>query len=197
MNVTPNAVKQLHEQTGAGYMDAKRALEKANGDLEKAIIELRQNGISIAKKKAVRVTKEGIVGVYLHSNERIGVMLEVNCESDSAAETKILKDFAHDLSMHIAAMNPTCITRTDLLPEKIAKEKKVFEMQARNENKPESAIAAIVEGKLRKYYKNNCLLDQPYYKDSNKSINDVLVECIAVLRENITVKRFIRYEVGE
>ncbi len=197
MNVTPNAVKQLHEQTGAGYMDVKRALEKANGDFEKAITVLREKGISIAKKKAARLTKEGIVGIYLHSNERVGVMLEVNCETEFAAETKVFKDLAHNLAMHIAAMNPICISHTDLSPETIAEEKRIFEKQARNENKPEAAVAAIVEGKLKKYYQNNCMLDQPYFKDSGKSVNDVIIECIAILKENITVKRFIRYEVGE
>jgi elongation factor Ts len=197
MSVTSNAVKQLHEQTGAGYMDAKRALEIANGDVEKAIIVLREKGISIAKKKTVRIAKEGILGVYLHSNERIGVMLELNCETDFAAATKIFKNLAHNLAMHIAAMNPTCISRADISPEMIAEEKKVYEIQARNENKPETAIDAIVEGKLKKYYQINCLLDQPYFKDSSKSVNDIIVEGVAVLKENITVKRFVRYEIGE
>ncbi len=196
MNITPNAVKQLHNQTGAGYMDAKRALEKANGDSEKAIIVLREKGILIAEKKAVRLATEGIVGFYLHSNERIGVMLELNCESEFAAKTKAFKDLAHNLAMHIAAMNPICIAHTDLLPKTIAEEKSIYEIQARDEKKPETAIAAIVEGRLQKYYQNNCLLDQPYFKDSNKSVQDVLVECIAVLKENITIKRFVRYEVG-
>lgn len=197
MPITPYAVKQLHEQTGAGYMDAKTALEKANGDFEKAIVVLREKGISIAKKKAVRLTKEGIVGFYLHSNGRIGVMLEVNCETEFAASTQVFKDLAHNLAMHIAAMNPVCIAGTDLLPETITQEKDIFEAQARNENRPETAIPAVVEGKLKKYYQNNCLLDQPYFKDSNRSVNDVLVEYIAILKENVTIKRFIRYEVGE
>lgn len=197
MNITPNAVKQLHGQTGAGYMDAKRALEEANGDVEKAIVVLREKGISIAKKKTVRIAKEGIVGVYHHSNERIGVMLELNCETDFAAKTELFKELAHNLAMHIAAMNPTCISHADILPETIAEEKSIYETQARNEDKPEAAIGAIVEGKLKKYYQMNCLLDQPYFKDSGKSVNDVIVECIAVLKENITVKRFVRYEIGE
>lgn len=197
MNITPNAVKQLREQTGAGYMDAKRALEKANGDAQKAIVVMREKGIAIANKKTVRIAKEGIVGVYYHSNGRIGVMIEVNCETDFAAVTKIFKDLAHNLAMHIAAMNPTCISQADILPETIAEEKNIYETQARNENKPEAAIASIVEGKLRKYYQTNCLLDQPFFKDSDKSVNDVIVESIAVLKENITVKRFVRYEIGE
>lgn len=133
MSVTSNAVKQLHEQTGAGYMDAKRALEIANGDVEKAIIVLREKGISIAKKKTVRIAKEGILGFYLHSNERIGVMLELNCETDFAAATKVFKDLAHNLAMHIAAMNPTCISRADISPEMIAEEKKY--MRYRQETK--------------------------------------------------------------
>lgn len=197
MNVTPSAVKQLHEQTGAGYMDAKRALEKANGDVEGAIVVLREKGISIAKKKAVRAAKEGVVGVYLHSNERIGVMLEVNCESDFAAETKVFKELVHNLAMHIAAMNPTYISRVDISPETIAEEKDILEKQARTTNKPEAAITSIVEGKLKKYFQTNCLLDQLCFKDSGKCVNEVIVECVAVLKENITVKRFIRYETGE
>lgn len=197
MNVTPNAVKQLHEQTGAGYMDAKRALEKSNGDAQKAIVVLREKGVAIANKKTVRIAKEGIVGVYHHSNERIGVMIEVNCETDFAAKTEIFKELAHNLAMHIAAMNPTCISHVDISPEMIAEEKSIYETQARNENKPETAICTIVEGKLKKYYQMNCLLDQPYFKDLGKSVNDVIVECIAVLKENITVKRFVRYEIGE
>jgi elongation factor Ts len=197
MRVSPNEVKQLHEQTGAGYMDAKRALEKANGNMEKAIVVLRKKGISIAEKKTVRMTKEGIIGVYHHSNERLGVLLELNCETDFAAETKIFKALAHNLSMHIAAMNPTFISHTDISPETIAEETCIYETQARNENKPEAAIPLIVEGKLKKFYQNNCLLDQPYFKDSGKSVNDVIVECIAALKENITVKRFVRYEAGE
>ncbi len=197
MKVTPNAVKQLREQTGAGYMDAKRALENTDGEFDKAIIKLREKGILIAKKKAVRPTKEGIIGFYLHFNERIGVMLELNCETDFAASTKVFKDLAYNLAMHIAAMNPICIAHTDLLPETIAEEKNIFVKQARNENKPEDSIATIAEGKLKKYYQNNCLLDQPYFKDSDKSVNDVLAEGIAILKENITIRRFIRYELGE
>ena len=197
MNITPYAVKQLHEQTGAGYMDAKSALVKANGDVEKAIVVLRKKGISIAKKKAVRLTKEGIVVCYLHSKSRVGVMLEVNCETEFAASTQVFKDLAHNLAMHIAAMNPVYISHTDILPATITEERSIFEAQARNENKPEAAISSIVEGRLKKYYQNNCLIDQPYIKDQDRSINDVLVECIAILKENITIKRFIRYEVGE
>ena len=174
MNVTPNAVKKLHEQTGAGYMDAKRALEKANGDAQKAIVVLREKGVSISKKKAVRPNKEGIVGVYHHSNERIGVMLELNCETDFAAATKIFKDLAHNLAMHIAAMNPVCISHNDISPETIAEEKNIYETQARNESKPEAAIASIVEGRLRKYYQTNCLLDQPYFKDSERASTTLL-----------------------
>lgn len=197
MNVAPYAVKQLHEQTGAGYMDAKRALEKANGDFEKAIVALREKGISIAKKKAVRVTKEGVIGFYLHSNERIGVMLEVNCETEFSASTQVFKGLAYNLAMHIAAMNPICISQADILPATIHEERTIFEAQARNEDMPEAAIASIVDGKLKKYYQTICLHDQPYFKDSAKSVNDVLVECIAILNENITVKRFVRYEMGE
>lgn len=123
MNITPNAVKQLHEQTGAGYMDAKKALEKANGNAQKAIVVLREKGVAIANKKTVRIAKEGIVGVHHHSNERIGVILELNCKTDFAAKTELFKEVANNLAMHIAAMNPVCISHTDISPETISKKK--------------------------------------------------------------------------
>lgn len=196
MNIMLNVIKQLHKQTSAGYIDAKTALEKANGDFEKAIIVLREKGIFIAEKKVFKPTKEGIVGFYIHHNKRIGVMIEVNCETEFAASTKVFKNLAYNLVMHIAAMNPLCISRTDILPVTVAEERSIFEAQARNEHKSEFTITCIVEDKLKKYYENICLLDQPYFKNSDKSVNDVLTEYIAILKENITIKRFIRYEVG-
>jgi elongation factor Ts len=197
MKVTPNTVKQLHDQTGAGYMDAKRALEQTNGNFEKAVIVLREKGISIAKKKSVRLTGEGTIGFYSHFNDRVGVMVELNCETDFAASTDIFKNLAHDLAVHIAAMNPLYISRADIPEETIEDEKDIYEAQIKNEENTEDTVNSAVEERLQKYYKNNCLLDQPYFKDPGKSVNDLLVECITALKENITVKRFTRYEVGE
>lgn len=197
MQITPAAVKRLHEQTGAGYMDAKRALEQAGGNAEKAVIVLREKGVLVAKKKASRAAKEGAVGVYLHSNGRIAVMLEVNCETEFAAETQLFKDLAHNLAMHIAAMQPLYISPSEVPQETIDAERSVYEAQADNENKTAAAKSAFVEGKLKKYYQTNCLLSQTYFKDSGRSVNDAIAACVAVLKENITVKRFVRYEIGE
>ncbi|HPR97426.1 MAG TPA: translation elongation factor Ts [Thermotogota bacterium] len=197
MTIEPITVKKLHDQTGAGYLDAKKALEEANGNFENAIVRLRERGISISKKKAFRKTGEGVIGTYQHFNGRVGVMLEVNCESDSAAATDVFKELAHNLAMHTAAMNPLCISRKDLLPELVNREREIAETQARKDGKVESIIPTIIENKLEKFYRDNCLLDQPYFKEPEKSINDILVNHIALLRENITVKRFVRFEMGE
>ncbi len=196
MKVTPNTVKQLHDQTGAGYMDAKRALEQTNGNFERAVIVLREKGISIAKKKSIRITGEGTIGFYSHFNDRVGVMVELNCETDFAASTDIFKNLAHDLAVHIAAMNPLYISRTDIPEETIEDEKDIYEAQIKNKENTGNNVNSTVEERLEKYYRDNCLLDQPYFKDPDKSVNDLLVECITALKENITVKRFTRYEVG-
>lgn len=197
MQITANEVKQLRQQTGAGYMDAKRALEQANGNTERAIGSLREKGLSVVRKKAGRTTKEGRIEIYRHTGERIGVMLELNCETDFAAATEAFQTLAHDLAMHIAAMSPSYIAMADVPPAVVARETAVYEAQARNEQKPEKIAAAIAQGKLRKFYQRECLLEQPYFRDGDRSVQDVLAACVAALRENITVKRFIRYELGE
>ena len=197
MHITANDVKQLHLQTGAGYMDAKRALERADGDTERAILALREKGVAIAQKKGGRAAREGRIEVYRHTGDRIGVLLELNCETDFAAVTERFQALAHNLAMHIAAMNPAYISIADVPPEVIARERAVYTAQARNEHKPEKIAAAIAEGRLQKFYQRECLLEQPYFKDGAVSVRDEVVACVAALKENITVKRFIRYELGE
>lgn len=197
MTIAAIKVKELHDKTGAGYLDAKKALEEAKGNFENAIVLLRERGVSISRKKAFRKTDEGVVGTYQHFNGRIGVMIEINCESDSAAATDVFKVLAHNLAIHIAAMNPICISRTELSSELIARERDIAEKQARNDGKSDSIIPTIVENRLEKFYCDNCLVDQPYFKEPEKIVKDVLVDHIALLRENITIKRFIRYELGE
>ena len=197
MHITANDVKQLRLQTGAGYMDAKRALERAGGDAERAVISLREKGLSIAQKKTGRIAREGRIETYRHTGDRIGVLLELNCETDFAAATERFIALAHNLAMHIAAMNPTYISIADVPPEVVAQERAVYAVQARSEQKPEHIAAAIAQGKLRKYYQRECLLEQPYFKDGGRSVRDEVAACVAALQENITVKRFIRYELGE
>lgn len=196
MCITANEVKQLHLETGAGYMDVKRALEQAGGDREKAILTLREKGISIARKKTSRIAREGRIEVYRHTGDRIGVLLELNCETDFAAATERFQALAHNLAMHIAAMNPAYISAGDIPPDTLARERAVYEAQARGEQKPEAIVKTIAEGKLQKYFQTVCLLDQPYIKDSGRSVRDEVVACVAALKENVTVKRFVRYELG-
>lgn len=197
MMITADEVKQLHLQTGAGYMDAKRALEQAGGDTQRAVTALREKGVAIAQKKTGRPASEGRIEIYRHVGDRIGVMLELNCETDFAAATERFKALAHNLAMHIAAMNPAYISAADIPPETLAREKAVYEAQARGEHKPETVTAAIARGKLQKFYETVCLMDQPYIRDGGRSVRDELVACVAALKENITVKRFVRYELGE
>ena len=197
MHFTVQDVKQLRLQTGAGYMDAKRALEQADGDTERAVISLREKGLAVAQKKSARIAREGRVETYRHTGDRIGVLLELNCETDFAAATERFQALAHNLAMHIAAMNPAYISIADVPPEVIARERAVYEAQARNEHKPEKIAAAIAEGRLQKFYQRECLLEQPYFKDGGIRVRDEVVACVAALKENITVKRFVRFELGE
>lgn len=197
MMVALSVIKQIHDQTGAGYLDVKRMLEKTNGDIGQAIEAFREKGFSIAQKKAHRITKAGVIAHYLHNNGRIGVMLEVNCETESAAATKVFQDFTHQLAMHIAAMNPACIAQTDLLPSLICEQKTRCEAMASSQNGQGTENIIAVEAMMQEYYRVHCLLDQPYFKDPSLCVQDVLIQCIAKLRENITITRFIRYEVGE
>ena len=197
MSVSADLVKKLREKTGAGMMDCKRALEKADGDMVKAIDHLRKQGMAQAAKKASRIAKEGIIYSYIHPGDKLGVLLELNCETDFVARTDDFKLLSKDIAMQIAATNPLVVTRSDLKPEVIEKEKEIYRTQAKNEGKPEKIIERIVQGKLEKYFQEVCLLEQPFVKDQDRSMKNRIDETIAKLGENIAVKRFVRFRLGD
>jgi len=188
-------VKELREKTNAGVMNCKIALKEANGDIEKAVDILRKKGVSLASKKSSRTAKEGMITSYIHMNNKIGVLLELNCETDFVARNDEFVKFAKELTMQIAAANPTYITKDEVTPEDLAREREIIKEQ--NKNKPEHALEKIMEGKLKSYYQDICLLDQPYIKDPKVSISDLLTGVIAKTGENIVITRFIRYQLGE
>jgi elongation factor Ts len=190
-------LKELRRKTGVGIMDCKKALEESKGDVEAAIDVLRKKGIAKAEKKIGRVTKEGVIGSYIHPGEKLGVLVEANCETDFVAKNEDFRKLVHELAMHIAACNPMCTDR-DLVPgELIEKEKEIYAEQARRTKKPEKIIPRIVEGKLEKFYAENCLLEQPFVKDPERTVSDILKEAIGKFGENITIRRFARYRLGE
>ena len=196
-NISAAMVKQLREKTGAGMMDCKNALSEVEGDIEKAIEFLRKKGLATAQKRAGRVLSEGIIQSYIHMNGKLGVLVEVNCETDFVAKNKDFQKFAKNIAMHIAASNPLGITPEDVSEEIIEKEKEIYRAQALDMGKPENVTDKIVEGKLNKFYQESCLLNQPYVRDTDISIADLLNELIARIGENITIKRFVRYQIGE
>jgi len=195
MAVTPEMVKQLREKTGAGVMDCKRALEEAQGDVEKAIEILRKKGLEVATKKRGREAREGLIASYIHPGGRIGVLVEINCETDFVARTELFKEFVKDITMQIAASDPRYISREDVPEEVLEQEKSIIAAQF--EGKPPHVIEKIVSGKLEKFYEENCLLEQPFIKDPDKSIKDYLTEIVAKLGENVVIRRFVRYQLGE
>lgn len=195
MSITAKQVAELRGQTGAGLMDCKKALTESEGDLEKAITILRKKGMASASKKAGRATSEGLIESYIHLGGKVGVLIEVNCETDFVAKTDDFKSFVKDLCLHIAAVNPICISRDQVPAELIEKEREIATSQA--EGKPPAAVQKIVEGKLNKYYATACLLDQPFVKDGDKSVQDVLNEQISKLGENMQINRFSRFQIGE
>ncbi len=197
VEITAELVKKLRERTGAGMMDCKKALEKSDGDMDKAIDVLREKGMASAAKRSSRVANEGIIYSYIHPGDRLGVMLELNCETDFVARTDDFKTLAKDVSMQIAATNPLVISREDLKEELIQKEKDIYKAQAKSQNKPEKVTDKIVEGKLEKYFQEVCLLEQLFIKDEHKTVQERITETIAKLGENISVKRFARFRVGE
>jgi elongation factor Ts len=196
MAITASMVKELRERTGAGMMDCKKALQEANGDIEKAIEILRKKGLSKAAKKAGRVAAEGVVEAYIHGG-RIGVLVEVNTETDFVAKNEEFRDFVKDVAMQIAAQNPKYVSREEVPADVIEKEKEILKEQALNEGKPEHIVEKMIEGRIEKFYKEVCLLEQPFIKDPDKTINELLTEKIARIGENIVIRRFVRYEVGE
>lgn len=190
-------VKELRQMTGAGMMDCKRALQETNGDMDKAVELLREKGLAAAAKKAGRIAAEGIVDSYIHMGGKIGVLVEVNCETDFVAKTDEFKAFVRDIAMHIAAANPQYLSKEDVPEDVIAKEKEILKAQALNEGKPEKIAEKIVEGRIEKYFKEVCLLEQPFVKDPDKSIQDYVNEQIATIGEKISIRRFVRYQMGE
>ena len=199
--VTPALVKELRTKTGAGIMDCKKALTETEGDMEKAIELLREKGIASASKKADRVAAEGRVESYIHANGRIGVLVEVNCETDFVAENKEFKEFVKDIALQIAGMAPQYLRREDVPEEVVEKERQRLTEQAKEEGKPEQVIPRIVEGKLNKFFKEICLLEQEFVKNTpeekGRTIDQLVKEQIARIGENITIRRFVRYELGE
>lgn len=197
MVISAHAVRDLREKTGAGIMDCKKALSESNGDFEKAVDFLRKKGLAAAARKSSRIATEGLVLSYIHAGGKIGVLLEVNCETDFVAKTPEFHEFVKDIAMQVAAANPLCVRREDVPAEMIEKEKEIYKAQALATGKPEKVVEKIAEGKLEKYFNENCLLEQQYIKNPDISINQLVAEKIAKTGENISVRRFVRYQVGE
>jgi len=197
MAVTAQMVKALRDKTGTGMMDCKKALSETGGDEEKAIAWLREKGLSRAREKAGRAVSEGVIGSYIHSNGKIGVMVEIKCETDFVAKAEKFKELSKNIAMQIAAANPICLAPEDLPPEMVEKEREIFKNQAMGEGKPEHIAEKIIEGRLKKYYKEVCLLEQPYIRDDKLTVRDLVGEAVAVLGENIQLGRFTRMALGE
>jgi len=196
-NISAAQVKELRDRTGAPMGDCKKALVEANGDLEAAIVVLRKRGVASAAKKATRSTNEGSVASYIHAGGKIGVLVEVNCESDFVARTDEFKELLHDVAMHIAAADPKYVRREDVTAEDFDREKEIYRAQAAQTGKPQNVVDKIVEGKMSKFYEEVCLLDQPFIKEQTMSVGELVKQKIGKLGENITVRRFARFKVGE
>jgi len=196
VQVTAAMVKELREQTNAGMMDCKKALQECNGDIKKSIDWLRQKGLSVAAKRAGRVTSEGAIQCYMHPGNKLAALVEIDCETDFVAKTDQFVQFARNIAMQIAAANPICIKREDTPAEFIKKEAEIFRRQAKESGKPDHIIEKIVDGRMEKFYKEVCLLEQPYVKDPDITIQELLNELVAKTGENISIKRFARFQVG-
>jgi elongation factor Ts len=197
MEISAKTVKELREKTGAGMMDCKNALKESGGDMEKAVEILRKKGIAKAEKKASREVKDGLIHAYIHPGDKLGVLVEVNCETDFVAKTDEFKDFVHNLAMHIAASNPISIDRETMPKDVVDREMRIYKEQAAESGKPENILEKIATGKMEKFYAENVLLEQAYIRDPEKSIKDYLTEVIAKIGENISVRRFVRYQIGD
>jgi elongation factor Ts len=197
MEITAAVVKELREKTGAGMMDCKKALSETNGDLDKAVDYLRQKGLAAAAKKADRAATDGAVAAYVHPGGKIGVLVEVNCETDFVARTAEFQGLLKDIAMQVAAANPRFVRREDVSTEEFEKEKSIYRQQALETGKPEKVIDKIVEGKMERFYSEVCLLEQSFIKDPDKKVADIMNEAVARLGENIQVRRFARYHLGE
>lgn len=196
-DITASSVKALRDKTGAGMMDCKKALAECGCDEEKAVSWLREKGLSKAQKRAGRATSEGVIGSYIHSNGKIGVMVEIKCETDFVARSERFQEFAKNVAMQIAAANPVCLGPEEVPADMLAKEKEIFKHQAMEEGKPEAIAEKIVEGRVKKFYKEICLLDQPFIKDDKVTIKDLLNDLVGVLGENVQIGRFTRMALGE
>jgi len=195
--ISATLVKELREKTGAGMMDCKQALTACEGDLDKAVDFLRKKGLATAQKRAGRALTEGTVQSYIHMGGKLGVLVEVNCETDFVAKNEDFIDFTKNIAMHIAASNPLGIRPEDIPAEIVNREKEIYQAQTLELGKPENVVAKIVEGKLNKFFKENCLLNQPYVRDPELTVEDLLNELIAKIGENITIRRFVRFQTGE
>ncbi|WDN87350.1 elongation factor Ts [Desulfosarcina sp. BuS5] len=195
--VSAAMVKQLREKTGAGMMDCKEALTECGGDVSKAVDFLRKKGLATAAKRAGRSMSEGVIASYIHMGGKLGTLVEVNCETDFVAKNEDFLEFAKNIAMHIAATNPVGIRPEDVPEDVINKEKEIYRAQALETGKPENILDKIAEGKLNKFFKENCLLSQPYVRDPNMAVSDLINEMIAKIGENITIKRFVRFQAGE
>jgi elongation factor Ts len=196
VNISADVVKTLRERTGAAMMDCKKALVETGGDIEKAIEWLRKKGAASAEKKVGRTTNEGLIEAYIHPGSRLGVLIEVNCETDFVAKTPDFRALVRDLAMQIAATSPRTITREEIPADQFEKELEIYRTQARNEKKPENVVERIAQGKLEKFYQDFVLLEQSFIKDQNRTVKQVVTDVIAKLGENITVKRFVRFQLG-
>lgn len=196
MEIDAKMVKELRDKTGGGMMDCKKALEEAKGDFEKAIEILRVKGITSAKKREGRETSEGLITSYIHPGNKLGVLLEINCETDFVARTDKFEELSNEIAMQIAASNPLFVSKDDIPDDYIKKEKEILKKQASETNKPEHIIEKIIEGKMDKHLSNVCLLEQPYIRDDSKTVSELIKEYIGIIGENIVVKRFTRYKLG-
>jgi len=197
MSIDAKLVKKLRDKTSAGMMDCKKALVESEGDFEKAVDHLRKSGIAKAEKKGIRDTKDGLVHSYIHAGGRLGVLLEINCETDFVAKTEGFSDLAHNLSMQIAATNPLAIDREGVSESILKREKDIYIEQAKSSGKPDDIIEKMVNGGLNKFYQENCLMEQVFIKDPDKRVQDLVTESIATLGENISISRYIRFAIGE
>jgi len=197
VQVPAQLVKELRERTGAGFADCRAALVEANGVMEKAIEILRKKGQAAAAKKAMREASEGLVGSYIHAGGKIGVLVELNCESDFVARTEAFQRLSHDIAMHIAALDPRYVRREEVTPEMLEKERDIYKAQALATGKPEAVVEKIVNGKMEKFYEENCLYEQHYIKDESVTIGEMIAQAVINLGENISIRRFVRFKVGE
>ncbi|GAB6142704.1 translation elongation factor Ts [Desulfocicer niacini] len=196
-DITAKMVKELRDQTGSGMMDCKKALVETDGNVEKALDFLRKKGLAKAQKRAGRATSEGIIYSYIHAGSKLGVLVEINCESDFVAKTEDFMEFAKNVAMHIAAANPAGLNPEDIPQELVDREREIYRAQALEQGKPENIVDKIVEGQVQKFYKDSCLLSQPYIREPKKSVAEMTTEAIGKIGENIQIKRFVRFQLGE